>query len=307
MYNTILKLSLILSSVFAFATTAKADDRLYIEDFDIAIGETKEVAILMDNALAYTAFQVDIYLPDGLTATNAVTLTDRKNSDHTIAVEHLEDGAIRLVSYSLSLGTYSGNSGAIATFAVTANINAKGSNLITLKNGMLIDTVPVKYMLAETSATVSGPEMLPIVIQDSEKGTITTSAIEGENVSFKFEPTETWTINSIAINGVDVTSSLNTDGSYTIDAISEATTINISYSDGSTALQSVATSDMKAYGYNGNILVSGVEHGKHIDIYGIDGVLLRSVVSTGDIMSINLPSDAVYIVKSQDSTTKVRL
>ena len=62
---------------------AAATDRFYIEDFSIAPGETRTVSILLDNEAAYTAFQTDIYMPNGLTiemedGDYIFDLTDRK-------------------------------------------------------------------------------------------------------------------------------------------------------------------------------------------------------------------------------------
>ena len=102
---------------------AAATDRFYIEDFTIAPGETMEVSILLENEIAYSAFQSDIYLPEGLTATK-FALTNRKNSNHILTATALPDGGIRLLSYSLKLKTYSGNSGSLASdeFAGNASI-----------------------------------------------------------------------------------------------------------------------------------------------------------------------------------------
>ncbi len=43
-----------------------AIDRFYIEDFTISSGETRTISILLENEIEYTAFQSDIYLPEGL-------------------------------------------------------------------------------------------------------------------------------------------------------------------------------------------------------------------------------------------------
>ncbi|MBR5101660.1 MAG: hypothetical protein IK092_00870, partial [Muribaculaceae bacterium] len=44
----------------------KAQDSFYINDFSIEAGETKEVEIILDNAMVFTALQADIFLPEGL-------------------------------------------------------------------------------------------------------------------------------------------------------------------------------------------------------------------------------------------------
>ena len=121
------------------ALCAAATDRFYIEDFSISAGETRTVSILLDNETAYTAFQTDIYLPEGLVVEQEdgdyiFDLTSRKGRDHNIASQVQADGAIRIMSYSPSIKTYSGNIGALVTFNVTATGNVGGPTTIELKN-----------------------------------------------------------------------------------------------------------------------------------------------------------------------------
>ena len=112
-----------------------AADRFYIEDFTILPGETRTVGILLDNETEYTAFQCDLQLPEGLTVDEeSFSLSDRKNSNHTLTVSEFPDNAYRLMSYSLTLKTYSGNSGALVTFDVTATGDFTGPVVMDLRN-----------------------------------------------------------------------------------------------------------------------------------------------------------------------------
>ncbi len=130
----------VLFVVMAIATLcAAATDRLYIEDFSISAGETRIVSIMLDNETAYTAFQTDLYLPAGLTVEQEdgdyiFDLTSRKGRDHNISSQLQADGAIRIMSYSPSIKTYSGNSGALVTFNVTATADFSAPSTIQLKN-----------------------------------------------------------------------------------------------------------------------------------------------------------------------------
>ena len=124
---------------------SSATDRFYIEDFTIVAGETVTVSILLENEVAYTAFQTDIYLPEGLTVEQEdgdyiFDLTSRKARDHNIASQTQADGAIRVMSYSPSIKAYSGNSGALVTFYVTASEDFISPGTIFLKN-ILFTTV----------------------------------------------------------------------------------------------------------------------------------------------------------------------
>ena len=98
-------------------------------------GETRKVSILLDNAMAYTAFQLDLDIPDGLTASN-FQLTDRAGG-HALAVNSLDNGDIRTLCFSPELDAINGNDGVLLTFDVTATssiedvIGVKDIELVT--------------------------------------------------------------------------------------------------------------------------------------------------------------------------------
>lgn len=138
------------------AVCAAATDRFYIEDFEIGAGETVQVEMLLENEMVYTAFQCDLYLPEGLSAAN-FKLTSRKHSSHTLSVTTQPDGASRLLSYSLQLKPYSGNSGALVTFNVTASEEFRGPAVIALRNVMFSNLEGDEMPLADEECTVTAP------------------------------------------------------------------------------------------------------------------------------------------------------
>lgn len=136
------------------ALGAAATDTFYIEDFSITPGETQQVSILLDNEVEYTAFQSDLYLPEGFTATN-FALTDRKNANHSFTATILPDRGIRLLSYSLKLKTYSGNNGALVTFDVTASEDFAGDAIIALRGTIFTTEAGVEVPFDNEECTVS--------------------------------------------------------------------------------------------------------------------------------------------------------
>ena len=135
---------------------AAATDRFYIEDFSIAPSETLTVSILLDNETVYSAFQSDLYLSEGLTATN-FALTERKNSNHTLTATVLPDGGIRLLSYSLKLKSYSGNSGALVTFDITASDDFAGDASIMLLGTVFTTAAGVEVAFSDETCAVTLP------------------------------------------------------------------------------------------------------------------------------------------------------
>jgi hypothetical protein len=142
------------------ALSGAANDRFYIEDFTINPGETMTVSIMLDNEAAYTAFQTDLYLPEGLAVEQEdgdyiFDLTSRRGSDHTLSAQLRGDGSIRLLSYSLRIKPYSGNSGALVTFNVTADSHFTGSASILLKNILFTTTGGAEIPFANETCTVT--------------------------------------------------------------------------------------------------------------------------------------------------------
>ena len=153
-----MKKTIILAIALITALYAAATDRFYIEDFSIAAGKTCIVSILLDNETAYTAFQSDVYLPDGLTASN-FTLTARKNSNHSLTATVLPDGGIRLLSYSVKLKTYSGNSGALVTFDVTASEEFVGPTTIMLRHTLFTTEDGVEIPFNDETCSVTAVKL----------------------------------------------------------------------------------------------------------------------------------------------------
>ena len=151
-----MKKTIILFAAMVVALGAAAADRFYIEDFTISPGETRTVSILLDNEAEYTAFQSDLYLPEGLTAAN-FALTDRKNANHTLTATVLPDEGIRLLSYSLQLKTYSGNSGALVTFDLTASNDFEGEATVALRSTLFTTVAGVEIPFVDETCTVTLP------------------------------------------------------------------------------------------------------------------------------------------------------
>lgn len=151
-----MKRILILMMGIVVALCGAAQDRLYIEDFSVEKGGTVQVQMLLDNETVFTAFQCDIYLPEGLTGSN-FKLTNRKHSSHTLSVTVQPDGAQRLLSYSLQLKPYSGNSGALVTFDLSASQNFIGPAVIALRNVMFSNLDGDEIPLNDEECTVTVP------------------------------------------------------------------------------------------------------------------------------------------------------
>lgn len=107
------------------STNLWADNKLTIKP-DIKAGQTGKITIALDNAKDYTAFQMDIKLPAGLSieSTGAMEIVSAVDADHNVAYNTV-DGVTKVAAYSFD-GVSSGNeafkaSGDFLIITVTAD------------------------------------------------------------------------------------------------------------------------------------------------------------------------------------------
>lgn len=115
---------------------------------------------MLDNEAAYTAFQSDIYLPAGLSVAKtgnyySASLTGRKASSHTFSVVLQPDGALRMLSYSVALGSYSGHAGALVNLSIVAADDFEGPAVLELKNTLFTTVAGVEVAFADVACTVT--------------------------------------------------------------------------------------------------------------------------------------------------------
>ena len=150
---------LILIAVIALALSANAVNRFYLPDFTIAAGETMQVAMILENDEPFTAFQTDLILPQGLSVVQddedyLLDLTGRNASDQAIISKLRPDGALRMVSFCMSVKPYSGNNGALVVINLHADEDFTGPASIGLKNSFFVNVDGVEFVLPQETCTV---------------------------------------------------------------------------------------------------------------------------------------------------------
>ena len=140
------------------------DYRLYLEDFNIDAGETKDISLYMDNTGEITGIQADIVLPEGLSVAiddegyYCVTLNStRKTRNHTIDGNYQADGAFRIVSYTSDSKPFKLNTGEIATSELTPIGTNITVHTIAVTNIELAAPDGTQFFPDDESCTVIGP------------------------------------------------------------------------------------------------------------------------------------------------------
>ena len=227
-----MKRTMFLLSCLATVLCAMAQDRFYIEDFNIEAGETKTVEILLDNVTTFSAIQADIFLPDGLSIDQEdgdylFELTDRKARNHTISAALVSSGAIRILIASQTSKTFSGNSGALVTFPLTAASDFSGPAEIAMSNIIASEADMTQHNLPDVICTVNG----------NGSTEPTTEALTLNTKMAKLQPGETLQLAVTTEGAGDVTWTSENENVATVDANGLVTAVK----PGMVAINAVAT------------------------------------------------------------------
>ena len=118
-------------------------------------GASERVSVEMTNEQAITAFQCDIYLPDGISVATIdgeydINLSSRAKSSHSLSCVEQSDGSIRLLCYSMSLATFSGNEGELFDINFNISKEIEGEYQVLIDNIVLTDKAQNEYKSSTT-------------------------------------------------------------------------------------------------------------------------------------------------------------
>ena len=191
--------------------------RLFIDDTSIQEGETIQLAVNLTNDIAFSGFQADIKLPEGLELCQEdgeylISLSDRKGNDHVFASAMRSDGAIRVLSYSMNLKDYAGTEGALIYLTVKATDNFVGDHEICINNITFVQADLTEYSLEPSVCHLTGSTSI-----DGVNGDEVIVATIGENIVVKNAKLGSNVI-VYAADGRIISSEVATDG----DVVAEA-------------------------------------------------------------------------------------
>ena len=142
--------------------TMNTSDNLTLGDFSIRAGETKTIDVELLNSVSYTAFQCDIYLPEGLHVVTdtygnpAVSLGSRKAASHVISSAEVENGSIRVIAVSMNNDSFTETEGTLFSITVEAESDVTGFDTVNLRGVRLVANGGYEeYLAPNTSAIVS--------------------------------------------------------------------------------------------------------------------------------------------------------
>ena len=144
-------------------SASQTTDKLFFNDFSITAGQQTTVELKMDNSVGYTAFQCDLYLPEGINVAKddagnmLLALTGRKTSSHVLSAEYINNGALRIVAYSIQNAAFNDSEEGVLSLTLEADEMAMlGTADIRLSDVRLINSSDrTEYLAPETNAYVN--------------------------------------------------------------------------------------------------------------------------------------------------------
>ena len=111
------------------------------------------IPVSLENATAYTAFQMDVELPEGATLASA-TLGSRAASSHSVTWSNIADNKVRVVAYSIKNAAFKGATGELVTLNVETAESASGT--VAVDNIRMATADGVENAIGGCGTTIDG-------------------------------------------------------------------------------------------------------------------------------------------------------
>jgi len=129
-------------------------DLLAANDFDLAPGETRSVAVDLSNVYNYTAMQMDLTLPAGVEISD-IRLSERASRHHTISFNETEDGHVKVIAFATDNVPFAGYDGALLYIDVKGNSQFAGDGVMLMDNIFFCESNGTTHELTPLSVNVN--------------------------------------------------------------------------------------------------------------------------------------------------------
>lgn len=181
---------------FARARVAAYDSKLAFASSEASLttGLDCVVPVALNNTGAYSAFQVDVELPDGVELVD-VQLSDRAQDTHTVAWNTLSNGMIRIVAYAADNAAFTGNDGDLINLVVKADATLADDAAMTLAKGMFVTVKGAEHTVANARVALrNGTTAIENVDGNSQM-------VYGIHNAIVIEAAEAAVVDIFAVNG----------------------------------------------------------------------------------------------------------
>ncbi len=153
----------------------QAQNTVTVSDVSLLPGESAVISVELANETMFSAFQMDLKLPEGFEIPTTFNEDDdevldivlsvaRKKSTHSLSYNIFEDGTVRIASFSSTNATYKGSSGEILQIRIVPTDDAvAGANFAELTNVLFITNEAVEYNLGRVNFVLNYKASVPDV------------------------------------------------------------------------------------------------------------------------------------------------
>lgn len=131
---------------------------LGIAPFSLTAGESRDIDIVLTGAEAYTAMQLDLQLPPGISVTSSRVAP--LGAEHDVSASVVSTGDTRVLVYNAENVNFAASQGALITLTLTANEQFAGEGELTVDNIVVSDRAmnavtlsPVKVKIGKRHVT----------------------------------------------------------------------------------------------------------------------------------------------------------
>ena len=130
----------------------------------------------------------------------------------------------------------------------------------------------------------------------------------GETVNLSISPDAGYVLDKVLLNGADVTSSVS-GNTLVISSIDGVKTVDVSFrlSTGIDDVFGCNGGDVKVFGSDGDIVITGANTGERIDVYSVGGMKVATAYADGGDVRVKPLGNGIYIVKVGANSFKVKL
>ena len=283
--------TVMLLAMGCIAAFAQGNNKLYIEDFDIAPGETKTLDIILENEDPVSSLQFDITFPTGLSyventlerVTSRITRTS-----HSIVAAKQGENVYRMGILSTSSETANSavklKEGALLRIKVKADIDYKGSSIKITKiigsNGTVSDPVRLDMDACEVNANVHVGDL------KNEKPEVVVHPLEFATVDFALD-------NIIDIVGLQAVVTLPEGINLAEDKYGEYITYSNRLSGNVVASISLLPGETNKYQLLISSLTSDKFEGSKGTLFGLN-IMANNSFKSGDIKVSDIKVSSVY-------------
>ena len=150
-----------------FKEIVEVGNAFVLDDATLRAGRSALLPVALTNENETTAFQCDIYLPEGITLLKTdkgkydITLAEERKDDHTVTSSLQNDGAIRVVVASLTSSLFAGNSGDLFYLNLQADEDISGELPLSIKNIRISESDGTRHDLNDASCVINVPAFTP--------------------------------------------------------------------------------------------------------------------------------------------------